>query len=89
MKALGLDLGTTSLSAVVLETDSGVLAAKTVQNAAFLPGERWERTQNAEEIYAAALPSYRSLCVNIPRFAPSASRVRCTALYISTLTAGV
>ena len=36
MKALGLDLGTTSLSAVVLETDSGVLAAKTVQNAAFL-----------------------------------------------------
>ena len=36
MKALGLDLGTTSNSAVVLETDSGVLAAKTVQNAAIV-----------------------------------------------------
>ena len=66
MKALGLDLGTTSLSAVVLETDSGVLAAKTVQNAAFLPGERWERTQNAEEIYAAALPLVQKLVCEHP-----------------------
>ena len=66
MKALGLDLGTTSLSAVVLETDSGVLAAKTVQNAAFLPGERWERTQNAEEIYAAALPLVQELVCEHP-----------------------
>ena len=66
MKALGLDLGTTSLSAVVLETNSGVLAAKTVQNAAFLPGERWERTQNAEEIYAAALPLVQELVCEHP-----------------------
>ena len=66
MKALGLDLGTTSLSAVVLETDSGVLAAKTVQNAAFLPGERWERTQNVEEIYAAALPLVQELVCEHP-----------------------
>lgn len=89
MKALGLDLGTTSLCAVVLETDSGVLAAKTVQNAAFLPGERWSGRRTRRKSMLRRCPSYRSLCVNIPRFAPSASRVRCTASYISTLTAGV
>lgn len=66
MKTLGLDLGTTSICAVVFEKETGVLAAKTVQNAAFLPGERWERTQNAEEIYAAALPLVQKLVCEHP-----------------------
>ena len=61
MKTLGLDLGTTSICAVVFEKETGVLAAKTVQNAAFLPGEVWERTQDAAVISDIAFSLVREL----------------------------
>ena len=49
MKTLGLDIGTTTVSAVIL--DSGrVLEAKTVKNGSFLPGAPWERLQDPEVI---------------------------------------
>lgn len=46
MKTLGLDIGTTSISAVVLGPGNQVLATRTVKNTAFLPGESWERIQD-------------------------------------------
>ena len=35
MKTLGLDIGTTSISSVVFEAETGVLAARTVKNDSF------------------------------------------------------
>lgn len=66
MKTLGLDLGTTSICAVVFEKETGVLAAKTVQNAAFLPGERWERTQDAAAISKIAFSLVEELLKAFP-----------------------
>lgn len=66
MKTLGLDLGTTSICAVVFEEKSGVLAAKTVQNAAFLPGESWQRTQDAAAVSDIALSLVKELLEKHP-----------------------
>ena len=49
MKTLGLDIGTTTVSAVILDS-SGVPEAKTVKNDSFLPGAPWERLQDPEVI---------------------------------------
>lgn len=54
MKTLGLDIGTTSISAVVYGPGNRVLTARTVKNASFLPGESWERIQNPQTIRTAA-----------------------------------
>ena len=66
MKTLGLDLGTTSICAVVFEKETGVLAAKTVQNAAFLPGESWERAQDAAAISQIAFSLVQELLEKHP-----------------------
>ena len=66
MKTFGLDLGTTSICAVVFEEKTGVLAAKTVRNAAFLPGESWERTQDAAAIFDIALSLMQELLEQFP-----------------------
>ena len=55
MKTIGIDIGTTTLSGIVLEkTDTGkpkVLEAKTIENGSFLPTVKdWERIQDAEKI---------------------------------------
>lgn len=55
MKTIGIDIGTTTLSGVVLEkTDTGkpkVLEAKTIENGSFLTTVKdWERIQDAEKI---------------------------------------
>ena len=50
MKTLGLDIGTTTISAVVYDTEQGVLKSWNVKNDAFLPGESWERIQCPERI---------------------------------------
>lgn len=39
MKALGLDIGTTSISAVVYDSEKGLLNAVSVRNDSFLTGE--------------------------------------------------
>lgn len=54
MKTLGLDIGTTSISAVVLGPGNRVLATRTVQNQSFLPGESWERIQDPELLRSTA-----------------------------------
>ena len=55
MKALGLDIGTTSISSVVFATESGVLEAKTIANGTFLPSDSWERSQDPTAIWQKAL----------------------------------
>lgn len=54
MKILGLDIGTTSISAVVRHTQQGVLAARTVKSDAFLPSQSWERIQDPGKILESA-----------------------------------
>lgn len=66
MKTLGLDIGTTTISAVVYDSNYGVLASKTVKNDSFLPGESWERLQNPNVIHEKALRSVTELLAEHP-----------------------
>ena len=66
MKTFGLDIGTTTISAVVYDTDRGVIAARTMKNDSFLTGESWERIQNPAVIEAAAMESVRVLLAEHP-----------------------
>ena len=55
MKTIGIDIGTTTISGVVLEkTDTGkpkVLVAKTIENGSFLTtADDWEKIQDAEKL---------------------------------------
>lgn len=61
MKTLGLDIGTTTISAVVYEEGRGVLASRTVKNDSFLTGESWERLQDPAVIYEKSLDSVKTL----------------------------
>ena len=49
MKTVGIDIGTTTISALVLETEGNVsVETETIPNGTFLPAERpWERRQDA------------------------------------------
>ena len=66
MKTLGLDIGTTSVSAVVYSTELGVLAARTVKNDSFLPGKTWERLQDPEHLYKIATDIIQELLTEHP-----------------------
>jgi len=66
MKALGLDIGTTSISAVVFEDSAGVLAARTVKNDSFLEGAPWERIQDPQKIRATAMAVVGELLTAFP-----------------------
>ena len=61
MKALGIDIGTTTISAVVYDSERGVIASRTVKNDSFLPGEVWEKIQNTRAIYETAIESVNTL----------------------------
>lgn len=54
MKTLGLDIGTTTISAVVRHHKLGVLESRTVRNDSSLPGESFERLQDPIKIYNRA-----------------------------------
>ena len=54
MKTIGLDIGTTTLSAVVYSCKNGVLTSRTIHNDSFLPGKEWERLQDPIKIYDTA-----------------------------------
>ncbi len=49
MKAIGIDIGTTTISTVVVQTDNmEVIESKTIQNGSFIKTEQeWERIQDA------------------------------------------
>lgn len=66
MKTLGLDIGTTTISAVVYDTHAGVLASRTVKNDSFLSGQRWERLQDPSVIYDKAVLVVRELQKEYP-----------------------
>ena len=54
MKVIGIDIGTTTISGVVLD-DTGVLEARTIENSCFIQTEKeWERIQDAEGIVKKA-----------------------------------
>lgn len=66
MKTIGLDIGTSTLSAVVWETGSGVLTSRTLQNNSFLPGESWEHLQDPDTILHASERIIQDLCILHP-----------------------
>lgn len=52
MKAIGIDIGTTTISAVVLDTEKQkVIEARTIQNGSFIKSDNeWERIQDVSVI---------------------------------------
>ena len=66
MKTLGLDIGTTSICAVIYDSAEGVLTSRTVCNNSFLPGESWERIQDPLLIYTTADTLVRELLAEHP-----------------------
>lgn len=65
MKTLGLDIGTTTISAVVLENEK-VLAVRNVRNNSNLPGQLWERLQDPERIWSTCSDIVRELLAEHP-----------------------
>lgn len=66
MQVLGLDIGTTTVSAVVMENGK-VLAAKTLKNDSFLPGRpAWEKVQDPAVIRATAMGAVEELLEEYP-----------------------
>ena len=63
MRSLGIDIGTTSISMVLLDEDTGALVAReTVEHAAFIDdGCPVGKVQDAGRIVAIALKKYASL----------------------------
>ena len=70
MKAVGIDIGTTTICGIVIDTESGeVLDVKTLSNDAVMQGEAFERLQDPEKIlrlvqrmYYEFLGRYRDIC---------------------------
>lgn len=59
MKIVGIDIGTTTISGVVLESKTAknikIIESKTIENACFITSEKnWERIQDADEIIKKA-----------------------------------
>lgn len=61
MKTIGLDIGTTTISAVAYDAERGVVDSATVKNGSFLSGAGYERIQDPAVIYGTALPLLREM----------------------------
>lgn len=72
MDHLGLDLGTTTISAAVLGADGRLLCTRTVPGGAAVAGQPWERKQDARGIEHAALSCWTGCCRNFRTSAASA-----------------
>lgn len=66
MKTLGLDIGTTTICAVIYDSCTGLLASETVCNDSFLSGESWERIQDPSRILAKSEMLVRKLLAEHP-----------------------
>ena len=66
MDHLGLDLGTTTISAAVLDADGRLLCTRTVPSGAAVAGQPWERKQDARGIEHAALSLLDGLLQEFP-----------------------
>ena len=52
MKVIGMDIGTTSISSVVMDTETGrQLTSRTIPNDTAVPGPVWVRQQDPEQIW--------------------------------------
>ncbi len=66
MKVLGLDIGTTTVSAIVAQ-DGAVVSSITLKNDSFLPtGNPWEKIQSPEIIRSTALQAVETLLASHP-----------------------
>ena len=66
MDHLGLDLGTTTISAAVLDADGRLLCTRTVPGGAAVAGQPWERKQDARGIEHATLSLLDGLLQEFP-----------------------
>ena len=66
MDHLGLDLGTTTISAAVLDADGRLLCTRTVPGGAAVAGQPWEHKQDARGIEHAALSLLDGLLQEFP-----------------------
>ena len=76
MKTAGIDIGTTTISGVVLEKgrngQAKILEAKTVENGCFIEtGNDWERIQDARKIVEKAVNLLDYFLEKYPTSAPS------------------
>ena len=71
MKIAGLDIGTTSVSGVIIDTETGSqIASRTVPNDTLVRGPAWMREQNAGriiEICRNVLEEFYVICPDIQR----------------------
>ena len=68
MQTIGIDIGTTTISAVLYDSCQGVVTARNVKNDSFLESESWERLQNPEIIWKRSqelLSSLLELCPDV------------------------
>lgn len=66
MKTIGLDIGTTTVSAAAYDSELGVVDAAAVKNNSFLSGESFERIQDPAVIYSTALSLLRDILSRHP-----------------------
>ena len=68
MKVIGLDLGTTTISGVVLDSETGEqLDAMTIPSNAYIPAtEPWRKEQDARKIYIICEQIVQRLAERVP-----------------------
>lgn len=70
MKAIGIDLGTTTISGVVYHIPTGTVEyRRTIPSGTFLPGDSWERIQDIGEIISGGVSLLDSLLDQFPETA--------------------
>lgn len=63
MKILGIDIGTTTITALILDTSKKeILKAATVNNDSFIDGRAFEKIQSVEKIVARVKDAVKSVC---------------------------
>ncbi len=71
MKVIGIDIGTTSVSSVVIDSEGCLqLASKTLANDTAIVGEKWQNMQDADKIYekcASLVKEYKDSWPDISR----------------------
>ena len=65
MKAIGLDIGTTTLSAALIDGESGeLLRSLTLPYSVAVESEPWARLRDPERIWEKARAALKELCVS-------------------------
>lgn len=65
MKILGIDIGTTTITALLLDTDkSAIIKSATLKNDSFIEGNSFEKLQNPEIIVSTVKSAVSDVCEN-------------------------